>query len=162
MSQPSTISLLLRNFFFTILQPGVVAGLVPYLIVGKKTFALIKDPADWYHYLGIVLFIPGLIILLLCVLRFAFEGKGTLSPADPTKHLVAKGLYKYSRNPMYVGVMLMLLGECIYFRSVPLLIYASAIYLLFYLFIIYYEEPRLRRDFGEAYTRYCNNVRRWI
>ena len=87
-------------------------------------------------------------------------GKGTLSPADPTKRLVITGLYKYTRNPMYVGVMLLLLGESLFFRSVSLTIYGILIFSTFHIFIILKEEPRLKKDFGEEYDLYCKMVKR--
>jgi len=152
-------SLFLRNLFFTILQPGVVAGLVPYLIIRENMHSL---PFAWFHFLGILIFAIGLFITLHCIARFAIDGKGTLSPADPTKKLVIRGLYKYTRNPMYAGVMLVLIGEAIFFASFHLLIYAGFVFSAFTLFVIYFEEPRLKRDFGEEYAEYRKRVKRWI
>lgn len=156
------LSLLLRNLLFTILQPGVVAGLVPYLLVRNsgKTFF----PEQWtiWNFGGAVLMIVGASVLLRCVLRFATEGKGTISPIDPTKKLIIKGLYKYSRNPMYVGMMILLAGEAIFWRSLALTIYTGVIFIAFNLFIILHEEPRLRRVFGAEYEAYFQNVRRWL
>src|SRR5689334_13727701 len=105
----SLSSLFLRNLFFTILQPGIVAGLVPYRILNGNTY--INQSLRFYQYAGAFLFVVGLAIMLHCIINFAVNGRGTLSPADPTKKLVITGLYKYSRNPMYVGVMLVLVGE---------------------------------------------------
>lgn len=156
------LSLLLRNIVFTILQPGIVAGLVPYLICRSQWQALWNTPFSLWHYLGIGLFIIGLFILLDCILRFALEGKGTLSPADPTRALVATGLYRFSRNPMYVGVMLILAGESVFTHSGHLWIYTALIFTLFNTFIMKIEEPRLKKDFGEAYVQYCQKVRRWL
>jgi protein-S-isoprenylcysteine O-methyltransferase Ste14 len=75
-------------------------------------------------------------------------GKGTLSPADPTKKLVVKGLYRFSRNPMYVGVTMMLVGESIFFQSTALWTYSLIIFIAFNIFILFFEEPRLLDDFG--------------
>jgi protein-S-isoprenylcysteine O-methyltransferase Ste14 len=156
------LSLLLRNLFFTLLQPGVVAGLVPYLLLRSRWGVLMDTPFTILQYIGILLFATGLVIMLDCILRFALEGKGTLSPVDPTRELVASGLYRLSRNPMYVGVMTMLLGETVFSESVYFLIYSTLIFVLFHTFIIKIEEPRLRKDFGNAYEVYCKKVRRWI
>lgn len=155
------MSLFLRNLFFALLQPGVVAGLLPYLILRSQD--LWKLP-QWISlpYAGILLWIPGFVILVKCVADFARKGKGTLSPADPTKKLVISGLYRYSRNPMYVGVMLMLFGEAIFFQAVWLTGYAVLIFLLFYGFVIWFEEPRLIRAFGQEYVTYKKEVRRWL
>ncbi|HEV8080565.1 MAG TPA: isoprenylcysteine carboxylmethyltransferase family protein [Chitinophagaceae bacterium] len=156
------LSLLLRNLFFTIVQPGLVAGLIPFWILGTKAKNLFTNHFGLYQYAGVIVFIIGLIVMLHCILNFAIKGRGTLSPADPTKQLVITGLYKYSRNPMYVGVMLILIGEAIYFQSINLWIYLLVIFIAFNIFILLHEEPRLRRDFGEEYTTYCKKVRRWI
>ena len=156
------LSLLLRNLFFTIIQPGLVAGLFPYWILGDKIKKVFSCDFQFYQYLGATLFLIGLVIMLECIIRFAIEGRGTLSPADPTKKLVTKGLYRFSRNPMYVGVMLILIGEAVFFESYSLWIYLLCIFLAFNLFIFLIEEPRLRKDFGVEYEQYCKKVRRWI
>ncbi|MGB4773981.1 MAG: methyltransferase [Daejeonella sp.] len=156
------VSLFLRNLLFTILQPGIIAGLIPFWIVHDQVLNFLKRPLGFYDYLGIVVSIIGVIILSLCILSFALLGRGTLSPADPTKNLVVKGLYQYSRNPMYVGVTMMLLGEVIMFQSVSLIIYSFSIFTAFNIFIILFEEPRLKKDFGEEYNKYYKKVRRWM
>ncbi len=156
------LSLLLRNLFFTILQPGIVAGLIPYWILRKEVDRVFIWPWRFYNYLGLILFIPGIALMLNCIIRFAVQGRGTLSPLDPTKRLVIAGPYRFCRNPMYVGVMMILIGETIFSQSVNLLIYSIAILIGFNLFIIFFEEPRLKREFGEEYRQYCQKVRRWI
>lgn len=154
------LSLLLRNLFFTILQPGIVAGLIPYWIL--RDGSTFDRSLQLYQYVGILLFLIGLVVMFHCIIMFAVEGRGTLSPADPTKKLVIKGLYRFSRNPMYLGVMMILIGEGIFFQSSNLLIYSLFIFLAFTLFILMVEEPRLRKDFGEDYRKYCQKVRRWF
>ena len=157
-----SLSLFLRNLFFTVLQPGVVAGLVPFLIA-RKNFENIADHAfQIHHYVGIVVCLAGIGITLHCIANFAIHGRGTLSPADPTQQLVISGLYKFSRNPMYVGVMLMLIGEAIFTQSTGLLVYSIGVFTAFNLFIVFREEPRLKKDFGTSYHEYCKTVRRWI
>ncbi|MFC5412795.1 methyltransferase family protein [Larkinella bovis] len=160
--KPVSLSLLLRNLFFTLLQPGVVAGLVPFWIVRKNLPVLLAAPLTGYQYLGLATGLLGFVIMLLCILRFATDGQGTLSPADPTKRLVVSGLYRYSRNPMYVGVSLILAGESIFCRSLNLWVYSLAIFVAFNLFIILREEPRLQKDFGNQYDDYRRKVRRWL
>jgi len=140
------ISLLLRNLFFTILQPGLVAGLIPYWILGEKVKITIAQPLQFYHYLGTVLFVIGLVIMLSCIISFAVKGRGTLSPVDATKLLVISGLYRFSRNPKYVGVIIILIGEAIFFQSIYLWIYLLLVYIAFNIFIMLHEEPRLRKD----------------
>jgi protein-S-isoprenylcysteine O-methyltransferase Ste14 len=158
----NTITLLLRSLLFTVLNPGLVVGVIPYWILGNRTVGLFTKPLQTHQYLGVLLFIPGLIVLIDCILRFLVEGRGTLSPIDPTKRLVVKGLYKYSRNPMYVGVMMMLIGEAVFFQSGNLWIYLVLIFIIFNLFIVLVEEPRLHSDFGKEYYQYCQKVRRWV
>jgi protein-S-isoprenylcysteine O-methyltransferase Ste14 len=140
----TSLPLSLRNSIFVILQPGVVVGLVPYLLVRSSfadTFAHGFLP---HHYIGMLLLVFGASVLLHCVIRFALDGRGTLSPIDPTIQLVTSGLYRYSRNPMYVGVMLILIGEVVFLQSADLLLYSVVIFILFSLFIRYHEEPRTR------------------
>jgi protein-S-isoprenylcysteine O-methyltransferase Ste14 len=154
--------LLFWNLIFTILQPGIVVLLIPWLILGSRVRDVLNSEFQHYQYLGIVAFITGLVIMGDCILRFAIQGKGTLSPADPTRKLVIKGLYRYSRNPMYIGVLLMITGEAIIFDSTSLWIYLGIVFAAFNVFILFVEEPRLKRDFGEEYEIYRGSVRRWV
>lgn len=151
-------SLFFRNLFFTLLQPGLVAAFFPYLIVKGA----VSKTGGAVQIAGIVLGLTGLVVMLACIFRFATEGQGTLSPADPTKNLVAGGFYRYSRNPMYLGVMGILVGESIFFGIVPLWLYSLLVFAVFNLFIVFVEEPRLKRDFGEAWADYCRRVGRWF
>jgi len=156
------LSLFIRNLFFAILQPGLVAGLIPFWITGFRINNIFDEVWKLHHYIGTTAFLIGFVIMLWCILSFAVKGRGTLSPVDPTKKLVVVGLYKFSRNPMYVGVTLMLIGEAIFFQSIELWIYSLFVFITFNIFSIFVEEPRLRKDFGEEYKRYCEKVRRWI
>lgn len=156
------LSLLLRNFLFTILQPGVVTVLIPFLILYYSRTELLPGRWTALNVAGAVVMVAGTCILLNCVLRFATEGKGTISPIDPTKKLVIRGLYKYSRNPMYVGVMFIMIGEAVFIWSLALAIYAAIVFAAFNLFIVLHEEPRCRREFGSEYEDYYRRVRRWL
>lgn len=158
------LSLFIRNLIFTILQPGIVAGVVPYLILSDQ----VSDVFESQHFfqglysLGAIIFLMGFVIMISCIISFAVKGQGTLSPADPTIKLVISGLYKFSRNPMYVGVVLILIGESISFQSVELGIYSFFVFIAFNIFTMLVEEPRLKKDFGAQYIKYCEKVRRWI
>lgn len=156
------LTLLLRNLFFTILQPGTVAVLVPYLILRGTEESFFPRVWTASHFAGAIVMVAGTVIVLACVLRFATEGEGTLSPLDPTKKLVVRGLYRYSRNPMYVGMMLILVGEAVFWWSGAMVIYAVIVFVGFNLFILLHEEPRCRRVFGAEYDQYCQTVRRWV
>ncbi|MBL7791369.1 MAG: isoprenylcysteine carboxylmethyltransferase family protein [Saprospiraceae bacterium] len=153
--------LFLKNLFFTLLQPGIVAGVVPYFFI-KKFKITYPENSFAQNALAIAVGLAGLILMLDCIRRFASEGKGTLSPADPTRQLVVTGLYRRTRNPMYLGVMGILVGEALFWNNKWLWLYAGIIFLLFHCFIIFREEARLLRDFGEAYGEYRKNVRRWL
>lgn len=155
-------SLFIRNLFYTILLPGMVAGYFPYLILGRPIRLQTAESPNVIQYLGVPVFLTGLIILVSCIAWFATHGKGTLSPLDPTKKLVLSGLYRYTRNPMYAGVMLMLIGEAMFYRSGSLWLYSAFVFIAFNLFIIGFEEPRLRKEFSKEYDDYCVKVRRWL
>lgn len=156
------LSLFIRNLLFTILQPGIVAGLIPLWITRFRITNIFDEVWQLHHYLGTIVFLLGFVIMLWCIIRFAVKGRGTLSPLNPTKKLVIGGLYKYSRNPMYVGVILILTGEVIFLQSVELGLYSLFVFIAFNIFTIRVEEPRLRKDFGEEYKRYREKVRRWF
>ena len=156
------LSLFLRNLLFTILQPGVVGVLIPYLILRNRVDRFFPEVWSASSVVGLILIIVGTAVVLVCITRFATEGKGTLSPLDPTKHLVIRGLYRYSRNPMYLGMMLLLTGEALFWWSSSMAVYAVIVFVGFNLFILLHEEPRLRRDFGPEYDSYVSSVRRWL
>ena len=104
----------------------------------------------------------GAVILLWSCWEFIFRGKGTPAPIDPPKVMVAQGLYRFVRNPMYLGALLVLAGQVLWFQSLRLLVYAAVLPLIFHLFVVLYGEPFLRRRFGDAYGQYCRKVPRWI
>jgi protein-S-isoprenylcysteine O-methyltransferase Ste14 len=153
-------SLFWKNLIFTILQPGVVAGLIPYWLIMNNLGS--NPESKWNCLIGLILAFTGIVVCMICIIQFAVDGKGTLSPLYPTKSLVIKGFYKYSRNPMYVGVLLTLIGESTYFLSWILAVYTIFIFAMFYTFILLVEEPRLTKDFGEEYYNYKIKVRRWL
>ena len=101
-------------------------------------------------------------MVLWCFWDFLVKGKGTPAPIDPPKELVVSGLYNYVRNPMYVGVELMLIGHFLWFGFWNLLVYAAFFFAAFYIFVLLYEEPTLKKKFGAAYEEYLKRVPRWI
>ncbi len=152
--------LALRSLFWTVVLPGMVAGYVPWRYVGlnRASFSW-RDPV---HLLGGLLIAIGASVLATCIWEFARRGRGTLSPVDPPEHLVVQGLYRYVRNPMYVGVTTMLLGELLITRTAAFALYGASWLVAVNLFIIGYEEPTLRHQFGASYEEYTNSVGRWI
>jgi len=143
---------------FTILVPGTVTVLVPYLILGGYG-GLAHKPLMW---LGAVVVGLGAAIYFRCAWEFAVRGLGTPAPIAPTKFLVTTALHRYVRNPMYIGVLLVVMGQALLFRAVALGIYAALLWLSFHLFVVLYEEPTLRHQFGESYQEYRRNVPRWL
>ncbi len=152
--------LFIRSVFFTILQPGTVTVLIPYWLISSRSSGVLSHQPVCYS--GLPLVVIGAAMLLWCIWDFFSSGRGTISPIDPPKHLVVRGLYRYVRNPMYVAVVTTLLGEAIFFISSPILIEAAIFFVLATLFVMLYEEPTLRREFGESYERYSQTVGRWI
>jgi len=148
-------SLWWRNAFFTVLQPGMVAVVIPLWIAGGVPALSTWSVGPW---LGVIVLGAGVLITLICIYGFITKGNGTLSPADPTKRLLVSGLYRYSRNPMYVGVTLMLLGDCLILQKQALWIYAGIVLVAFVVFVVTFEEPRLRKDFGDEYDDYCKRA----
>ena len=151
----------LKTLIFTILAPGTVAVWLPLLIVSSPG-ARGSISLYGFRYAGLIGIIIGAAIYLWCAWDFTFAGKGTPAPIDPPKQLVVRGLYKYVRNPMYVGVLNLILGQAIWFQSRVLFGYAALVFLLFFAFVVFYEEPTLRKKFGESYVEYCKRVPRWI
>ncbi len=152
---------LFKTLIFTILVPGTVTIYIPYLLLSSAD-ATQRLPLGAFRYFGVIPILIGAAIYFWCAWDFTFTGRGTPAPIDPPKELVAKGLYRYVRNPMYVGVLTLLLGEAILFGSRALFIYAAVAFVVYYLFVILYEEPVLRRKFGAAYQRYCAETPRWL
>src|SRR5258708_15327178 len=152
---------LLGSAVFLVIAPGFVAGLVPWWIshwrVEAPFFGL-----PVVRFLGGMLVALGLIGLLNSFVRFALQGLGTPAPVFPTRHLVVSGLYRYVRNPMYIAVVMTILGQGLSFGTVSLMEYGAIVWLLFHLFVLIYEEPTLRATFGFEYDSFCAEVPRWI
>lgn len=151
----------LKTLLWSVLVPGSLTILVPYLLL-TSGFELYRVELSGFRFIGLVPITLGALLYLWCAWDFTFTGKGTPAPFDPPKEMVARGLYRYVRNPMYVAALLALLGEVILFGSAMILIYAAIVFSVFHLLIIFYEEPTLRRKFGASYGAYCMKVSRWI
>lgn len=152
-------SALVGSALFFLLAPGTVAGLMPWLIMQWRFTAGYPMLASAMGALVIAAAGSGLIE---CFLRFALTAHGTPSPIAPTKRLVVTGLYRHVRNPMYVSVIGLILGQALLFGSLGLVAYGFVIAIAFHVFVVSYEEPRLERDFGDEYAHYCEAVSRWI
>jgi len=142
--------LALRAIFFVLLLPGTVAGYVPFGIL--RAADRLRLPELSPSSVGAsILAIAGAVVLLRCVWDFFAKGKGTLAPIDAPRVLVVSGLYRFTRNPMYNGVIALIVGEAWLFGSVSLLQYALLVLVFFHLWVVLYEEPTLTSRFGESY-----------
>jgi len=155
------VSAILGTAVFFALAPGFVVGLVPWWI-SRWHFLVPFSSYKPIRVFGAVLVVAGLPVLLESFTRFALQGIGTPAPVFPTKHLVVTGFYRYVRNPMYVAVTSMILGQALLFGDVRVLGYAAFIWLAAFLFVVAYEEPTMRRSFGAEYERFCAHIPRWI
>jgi protein-S-isoprenylcysteine O-methyltransferase Ste14 len=144
----------------TLLMPGSVVGLFPYWIV-RDSIAAVPVSISLLSFVPLVTGILGMGVLLHSIYAFAFHGKGTLAPIAPPKALVVRGLYRYTRNPMYLAVILILLSEAALTQRLQLLAYSGLVFTCFHLFVLLYEEPHLRTIFGESYETYRRAVPRW-
>ncbi len=148
---------LIKTAIFALVVPGTVGFLVPQIL---------KKDAIWHwsalSILGLVLIVFGATVYLWCAWDFAVKGLGTPAPIDAPRVLVVSGLYRLSRNPMYVAVSSLILGQALAYTSLSIAVYLVGVITAFTLFVLLYEEPTLRRLFGEQYIEYCRKVPRWI
>ncbi len=146
---------------FLIIAPGFVAGWMPWWISGWRMGPPLAG-VQLFRWLGAILMAPGAAGLLDCFARFALQGGGTPAPVAPPQHLVVTGLYRHVRNPMYVAVAALILGQGLLLGSLRLLEYGGLVWLLMHLFVRLYEEPKLEAVFGAEYQAYRAQVPRWI
>ncbi len=151
----------LKTLLFLIIVPGTVAGWVPYWLSGWRSGLPALELGGWRR-IGWLLVVPGIAVLLSSMFEFVVEGQGTPAPIDPPKQFVATGFYRFVRNPMYVGVLSALVGQFMLYQNWNVLLYAAILWVVVHTFVVYYEEPALRRLFGEEYAIYCRQVNRWL
>ncbi len=152
---------ILGSIFFLLIAPGTVAGVIPWEISRwRMQSPLLGLPL--LRVVGVLFIAVGIPMLLDSFARFALQGLGTPAPVFPTKHLVVTGLYRYVRNPMYVGVVGVVLGQGLRFGEPRILGYGALLWLISHLFVIGYEEPKLRGSFASKYDAYRASVPRWI
>jgi protein-S-isoprenylcysteine O-methyltransferase Ste14 len=156
----SSVWLAIRSLFWTVALPGFFAGYVPWRFFGLSQVRLESIGASQIPALACIG--AGAVLLAMCIVEFARSGRGTLSPLDPPRELVVRGLYRYVRNPMYLSVTTIVLGEAMLTRSSALAVYLALWFASVNLFVIGYEEPTLRQMFGQSYEDYTRRVGRWI
>jgi len=149
------------SIIFLLLAPGVFAGVIPWWFSQWRVKPSALD-VTWLKIVGAALVAFGLLLLLDSFARFALQGVGTPAPVLPTRHLVVSGAYRHVRNPIYVAVVALILGQGFLFAREGLLLYGAIIWLAFHLFVVAYEEPALRSTFGAEYDRFAANVPRWL
>jgi protein-S-isoprenylcysteine O-methyltransferase Ste14 len=145
---------------FLAVAPGVVAGLVPWLLTSWE----VEEPLPHWlplRVVGAALLLAGLVVLLDAFARFVREGLGTPAPVAPTERLVVGGLYRYVRNPMYLAVGSIIVGQAVLLGQLVLLLYAALFGLAVWAFVRWYEEPTLMRQFGAEYEEYRRAVPGW-
>jgi protein-S-isoprenylcysteine O-methyltransferase Ste14 len=145
---------------FFVLAPGIVMGLVPWLLTGWR----LRDPLPHWapvRIVGAALVVAGTLLLAQAFVRFVVEGLGTPAPVAAPERLVVGGLYRYVRNPMYVAGLAVIVGQAMLLGQLGLLLYAAAVGAASFAFVHFYEEPALRRRFGEPYERYLREVPGW-
>jgi protein-S-isoprenylcysteine O-methyltransferase Ste14 len=156
----SSVWLAVRSLFWTIAFPGFFAGYVPWRFFGLSQVRPEAIGAAQIPALACIS--AGAVLLAMCIVEFARSGRGTLSPLDPPRELVVRGLYRYVRNPMYLSVTTIVLGEAMLTRSSALTVYWALWFVFVNVFVIGYEEPTLREMFGRSYEDYARRVGRWI
>lgn len=151
------MKLLIKNLLFTFAIPGTVGVYAP-MWLGRRSEGL----HGWWNWLGLPVVLFGLVILLICIWDFMTKGEGTPFPLDPPKKLVIAQLYRFTRNPMYLGIMIALTGWALWYASWQVAMYGLTVFVIFHVFVKLIEEPFLKKQFGEAYKEYCGKVPRWF
>jgi len=151
----------LGSALFFVLVPLMLAALVPWWIT-QWEFQRAFFGVELTRVLGGVLIIAGVPGLVDSFARFALEGVGTPAPVAPTQKLIVTGLYRYVRNPMYIAVVAVILGQALLLGDERLLSYGALFWLACHVFVVTYEEPTLKRTFGMEYETFLANVPRWI
>ena len=152
---------LFRGLTYAALFIGAFLVFIPGRILARVGIQPV-DSVGIPEIAGLAIVVLGLALALTCVLTFAFVGRGTPAPFDPPRQLVIAGPYRRVRNPMYIGAVTALLGAALFYRSVALAGYALLFLVITHLFVLLYEEPHLRRVFGQPYEDYLRTVHRWI
>jgi len=154
------MSVVIRTLAYATLFVGFLVIYLPARILALSG-ATAPAPGGAAQIAGIIVGGLGAALTFACVASFIRMGKGTPAPFDAPRRLVIRGPYRYVRNPMYIGAGTILAGIAIYFESPAVVLYAIVFLLLFHLFVVFWEEPTLRRKFGTDYIAYCHRVGRW-
>lgn len=157
---PKTRAILGSALFF-IAVPGVLAGPVPWWMTHWEVHSPFLG-LELTRPIGVIMILAGIVGLVGSFARFALQGLGTPAPIAPTRHLVVTGLYRFVRNPMYLAVSAVILGQALVLGDWRLVVYGAVFWLACHLFVVSYEEPTLQQTFGAEYEAFRANVPRWI
>jgi protein-S-isoprenylcysteine O-methyltransferase Ste14 len=158
MQRPAAI---FGSALFLVVAPGTFTIYIPWTIT-RWRFAPPLLGISFFRLLGVLLIAAGLPVLLDSFARFALQGMGTPAHIAPPQRLVVTGFFRFVRNPIYVAVLSLVFGQGLLFGSGHLLVYGLAMFVVIHCFIVFYEEPTLRRTFDGEYENFCAHVRRWI
>ena len=151
----------LGSLVFFIVAPGTILGFVPWSLtewrIGAPFFGI-----EFLRWVGAALIVLGLFPLLSSFTRFALDGLGTPAPIAPPAKLVVTGFYSRVRNPIYVALLTILLGESLLFGDERVAVWGVLFWLFTFAIVVLQEEPSLRQQFGDEYRTYCENVPRWV
>jgi protein-S-isoprenylcysteine O-methyltransferase Ste14 len=156
----SKVFVLVRAITYAVLFIGLVLIYVPARLLAWSGIVR-PETIGALQFTGMGIGTAGAVVALWCIITFATIGRGTPAPFDPPRRLVIRGPYRFVRNPMYIGAGFALAGAALLYASLPILGYTVLFFLAAHLFVVWYEEPILRRTFGGEYEAYCNQVRRW-
>jgi protein-S-isoprenylcysteine O-methyltransferase Ste14 len=148
-----------KTFLFLLVLPFPLLVFIPYALRNGAGLPVFEMGA--LRWVGWLVFAVGAGIMLYSIFAFIFEGEGTPAPIDPPTRLVAEGIYRYTRNPMYVGGLVIVFGGFLVYGAAAVLIWMLIVFSGFHAFVVLYEEPKLREMFGESYEAYCKEVPRW-
>src|SRR3954452_2052652 len=151
----------LGSLGFLILAPGVVAGLVPWLITDWQPLPPVQGLGA-IRWTGVIPIAAGLVVIVEAFARFVWHGLGTPAPVAPTQRLVVSGFYRFVRNPMYLAVTALIFGQAVLFADCGVALYGVVIAVAFDTFVRLYEEPTLGNAYGDEYVAYRAAVPRWI
>ena len=155
------IFVLVRAITYAALFIGFVLVYLPGRFLSSS--GIVEPPTTGVPQVaGMIMVTVGTAIALWCVFAFVFIGKGTAAPFDPPRKLVIRGPYRFVRNPMYIGAGMTLAGAALFYESLSIFIYTGLFFLITHLFVVFYEEPTLRRTFGDEYEAYFRRVKRWV
>jgi protein-S-isoprenylcysteine O-methyltransferase Ste14 len=151
----------LKTALATVIVPGLACVLAPHFIL-EASHQWVVPRIELLQLVAIPIVVVGAWMVIWVSVAFVRHGKGTPIPLDPPAHLVVHGLYRYVRNPMYVGAILLVIAEVVFFAWLWLVVYAAALWLALDAFTMFIEEPQLKRRFGESYLAYLQEVPRWV